>query len=146
MHSHSIYLWFWILLGYWAAPERTAIQTALLLVQLASEPSPLAQVPEKKNICDQVLQESKNNILTCISFDSYLTDGCVRSPISHHDVGMEINVVQIHWSGTHRHCSAHLTADTLWSTWGSHIRITQKNYFNFERDYYSLIGAALTFR
>lgn len=54
----------------------------------------------------------------------YLTDGRVRSPISHHDVGVKINVVQLHWSQTHGHRSAHFTANALWSTWTSTAEVT----------------------
>lgn len=51
--------------------------------------------------------------------DSYLADGSVCSPISHHNVGMEINVVQLHWSGSYSQGTAHFTTNTLGGTWRS---------------------------
>ena len=48
--------------------------------------------------------------------DSYLADGSVRSAVSHHDVGVKINVVYLHWSRTDGHCSGHLTTNTLRGT------------------------------
>lgn len=49
---------------------------------------------------------------------SDLTDGSVSSPVSHDNVGMKIDAVQLHWSPTHIHGSAYFTANSLWGTWG----------------------------
>lgn len=120
-HTNNIYLWLWTLLDYWAAPEQTAIQTVLLLVQLALEPSPLAQVSEESMQGSQESERRRWNVdawMVLLISGSYLTDGGVRPTIPHHNVGMEINVVQMHRSWPHRHGPAHFTCDALGSTWG----------------------------
>lgn len=120
--THTVYLWLWTLLGYWAAPEQIAIQTVLLLVQLASEPNPLARVSDESTQGSRRSNQRRWNVddwIFSLISGSYLADGSVRSPISHHDVGVEINVVQLYGSRPHGHSSANLTCDALGSTWRS---------------------------
>lgn len=43
----------------------------------------------------------------------YLADGRVGPAVSHHDVGVQVDVAQRHRGGAHHHRAAHLAADAL---------------------------------
>lgn len=47
-----------------------------------------------------------------------LTDGSVRSPIANHDVGVQVDAVQLHCCATHQHSPSDLSIHTMRCTWG----------------------------
>lgn len=66
----------------------------------------------------RVYKENKiATVQTRCSDPSYLTDGGVRSPFSHHNVGMKINVVKWDRSRAHGHSATELPVNPLWLTW-----------------------------
>lgn len=55
--------------------------------------------------------ETINRRQQCRSW--YLADGRVRPAVSHHDVGVQVDVAQLHRGRAHHHRAAHLAADAL---------------------------------